>query len=72
MTAGLVRVPGVRWMVRNAVRRFVERMLSWYDPATEARRDARSEAIQKRSIAARVKASEVRAAYRATADELHR
>lgn len=59
-------------MAPRILRRVVERMLSWYDPKVEASRDERTEAIRQRSIRARVRAEEVRAAYAAAARELHR
>jgi hypothetical protein len=38
----------------DRLRRAVEKMLPWYDPAHEAQRAERTESIRRRSIAARI------------------
>ena len=50
-------------MVPESVRRIVERILPWYDPELEARRDARTEGIRQRSIRARIAAEAIRDRY---------
>jgi hypothetical protein len=50
----------------------VERMLPWYDPEVEARRNQRSEAIRHRAIAARIDSERVIVAYRRAAERLRR
>lgn len=50
-------------MVPESVRRIVERILPWYDPELEARRDARTEGIRLRSIRARIAAEAIRDRY---------
>ena len=62
---GPMRIP-------DRVRRMVERLLPWYDPTVEARRTAHSEDVHRRSIAARIEAEDVRAAYLDYARRLHR
>lgn len=59
-------------MVPKRIRRFVENLLPWFDPAVEAQRAERTEAIRRRSISARVNAEQVRAAYVQAARELRR
>lgn len=49
--------------IPERVRRVVETLLPWYDPTVEARRHAHTEEVRRRSIAARVEAEDVRAAY---------
>lgn len=64
----------------DPIRRLIERILPWYDPEEEARRDARTEAIRRRSIAARITLEQltpeaqkrIRTAYIAYARELRR
>lgn len=51
--------------MRSQWRRFVERLLPWYDPEAERARDARTEAIRLRSIRARIESERVIDAYRA-------
>lgn len=53
--------------VRDWLRHMIERLIPWYDPAAEARRQARTEAIRRRSIEARIAAEDVRWAYAAYA-----
>ncbi len=50
-------------MPRSRLHRFIEAILPWYSVEEEARRDARSEAIRQRSIAARMTAERIRADY---------
>jgi hypothetical protein len=64
----------------DRIRRFVERLLPWYDPEAERKRTATTEAIRQRSLTARLTvehlspeaALRVRAAYAAYARQLHR
>jgi hypothetical protein len=51
--------------MRSRWRRFVERLLPWYDPEAERARNARTEAIRLRSIRARIESERVIDAYRA-------
>ena len=53
-------------------RRLVEWMLPWYDPEQEAARDARSEAIRQRSVAARINSERIRQDYAAAAKRIQR
>ncbi len=57
---------------RDRARAAVERMLPWYDPELEARRDARTEQIRRHSIAVRIHTERVRKAYRLAADKVER
>lgn len=57
---------------RDRARAFTERLLPWFDPAEKARRDARTEAIRRHSIAVRIHTERVRAAYRMAADKVER
>lgn len=50
---------GDRWS------RFVQRLLPWFDPIIERRRDAATEAIRQRSIRERIRAERALGAYRA-------
>lgn len=63
-------------MLPARVRRVVEHLLPWYDPIVEARRHAWTEAISRRSIAARIEAEHatdrVRTAYQRYADVVDR
>ena len=67
-----------RHPVRDQFRRLIERLLPWYDVEEEARRAARTEAIRRRSIAARISIEQlspeaqrrIRLAYLAYAREL--
>lgn len=59
-------------MVRSAWRRLVEAALPWFDRAEEDRRDARTESIRQRSIAARLEAERIRRDYAAAAKRLQR
>lgn len=64
-------------MVRGSVlHRLVEKLLPWYDPVVEERRNQRTEAIRRRSIAARIGAeeltSDLRSGYRAMGERLRR
>lgn len=45
-------------------RKLIERMLPWFDPLMERQRDRRSEAIARRSTAARMRAERVIEDYR--------
>lgn len=58
--------------LRDRFRFAIERLLPWFDPAEKARRDARTEAIRRRSIAARIQTERVREAYRRAADRVER
>lgn len=58
--------------LRDRLRTIVERLLPWFDPAEKARRDARTEAIRRRSIAVRIHTERVRDAYRKAADRVER
>ena len=49
----------------NRLREWIDSMLPWYEPVAEAHRDRRTEAIRQRSIASRLRAERVIAAYRA-------
>ena len=49
-------------MIPNRVRRLVEFLLPWYDPADEHRRDETTEAIRQISIHARIEAEDLVAA----------
>ena len=51
-------------MAHNRWRRLIERMLPWFDPLVERQRDRRTERIQQRSIAARLRAERIIARYR--------
>lgn len=57
MTA-TTHVPGAG-EVRGRFRRAIERAIPWFDPDEAARRDARTEAIRRRSIAARLSAEQL-------------
>lgn len=64
-------------MVRsNVLQRLVEKLLPWYDPAAEERRNAHTEDIRQRSIRARIGAeeltSDLRSGYRAMGERLRR
>lgn len=48
------------------------RLLPWYDVAAERERDARSAAIHRRAIRARIEAEQVRKAYLAVAERMRR
>lgn len=48
-------------------RKLIERLLPWYSPAKEHKRDQRTERIRKRSIVARIRAERVIDDYRAAA-----
>lgn len=61
----------------DSLRRAIERALPWYDVEEEARRDAHTEAIRRRSIAARIRLERLSDeqlvdAYRAAARKLAR
>ena len=66
--------------MRDQFRRLVERLLPWFDVEEEARRAARTEAIRRRSITARITLEQlspeaqrrIRTAYIAYARELAR
>ena len=58
--------------VSSGIRRFIERVLPWYDVKVEAARNARTEGIRQRSIAARIAAEEVRLAYMIAAERARR
>ena len=58
--------------VSTGIRRFIEHILPWYDPKVEAARNARTEGIRQRSIAARIAAEEVRMAYMVAAERARR
>ena len=58
--------------LRDRLRAVIERFLPWYDRAEEARRDARTEAIRRHSIAVRIQTERVREAYRQAADRMER
>lgn len=45
--------------MRGSLRRAIERRLPWFDPDEAARRDERTEAIRRRSIAARISAEQL-------------
>lgn len=64
MTTGAL-VPS-RW------HRLIERILPWYDPESERRRDERTEDIRQRAISARINAENVRHSYREYANRLDR
>ena len=49
---------------KDRFRRIVEMLLPWYDPEAEKARNAKTEAIRLRSIAARVESERVIEAYR--------
>lgn len=51
-------------IVRRRWARFIERLMPWFDPATERKRDARTETIRLRSIGARIRTEHVLAQYR--------
>ena len=51
-------------MIPNRVRRLIELLLPWYDPAEEHRRDEKTEAVRLISIHARIEAEELVAADR--------
>lgn len=61
-------------MIPVSVRRLVERLLPWYDPAAEARHDERSQYIHQHSIGVRIESERaigvgrdrIRDAYAAT------
>lgn len=55
---------------RDRLHATVERLLPWFDPVEKARRDARTEAIRRHSIAVRIHTERVRAAYRQAADRM--
>jgi hypothetical protein len=59
-------------MRKTLFHRLVERLLPWFDPEAEAIRNARSEAIRKRAIAARIRSEHVRADYAAMGRRLTR
>jgi hypothetical protein len=65
MTSGTVDMRS-RW------RALVERVLPWFDPVVEARRNERTERIRRDAIAARMRAEEVREAYRRSARRTQR
>ena len=58
--------------VSTGLRRFIERVLPWYDPKVEAARDARTEGIRQRSIAVRIAAEQVRRDYLIAAERARR
>ena len=45
-------------MIPNRVRRIVELLLPWYDPAEERRRDEKTEAVRQISIHARIESEQ--------------
>jgi hypothetical protein len=57
--------------VRNPWHALVEWWLPWFEPEAEARRNARTEAIRRRSIASRIRAERVVDAYH-NADQVTR
>lgn len=57
---------------RSRLHRVVEKLLLWYSPADEQARDDRTEALRQRSIAARLKAEQVRTAYKLAAERTRR
>lgn len=59
-----------RW--RAHWHRLVERLLPWWDPEVERKRDERTEAIRQRSIAARIDAERTRVAYRSMGTRMRR
>ena len=58
--------------VSTGLRRLIERLLPWFDPTVEAARNARTEGIRQRSIAARIAAEQVRLAYMVAAERARR
>ena len=58
--------------VSTGIRRLIEHILPWYDVKVEAARNARTEGIRQRSIAARIAAEEVRMAYLIAAERARR
>ena len=50
--------------VRSTFRRLVERLLPWFDPEAERKRNAHTEDIRLRAIRARINAEKVTKAYR--------
>lgn len=61
MTAAIQRADVA---LRERLMAAIERMLPWYDPVLEARRDARTERIRQRSIRTRKFAERRLASYR--------
>lgn len=57
---------------RSRWHRLVERLLPWYDPKAEEVRNARTEEVRLRAIAARIGAEKVRADYLQAATVLER
>ena len=57
---------------RSRWHRLVESILPWYDPEQEAARDARSEAIHERGVAARINSERIRQDYAAAAKRIQR
>lgn len=68
MTANARRAADVS--VRDRFHRFVERILPWYDPAEERRRNARSAAIVRELRVNTRNAEAIRAAYQDMAERL--
>ena len=60
-----------RTPVHSPFQRFVESLLPWYDVEVEARRDARTEAIRLRAIAARIAIEQLSPAARRRAARAH-
>ena len=57
---------------RSLWHRMVESLLPWYDADLERRRNERTERIRLDAIAARIKAEQVREAYRLSASRTQR
>lgn len=57
---------------RSWLQRVVEKLLLWYSPTVEQARDEHTEAIRQRSISVRMKAEQVREAYKLSADRTRR
>lgn len=51
-------------VMRDRWARFVEWLLPWFDPVSEHRRNARTEAIRQRSITTRIRSERVIEQYR--------
>jgi hypothetical protein len=58
--------------VHDLWRRFIERLLPWYDPKVEAARDRHTADVRRNSIAVRIDVERTRRAYRDYGDRVGR